>query len=78
MTEDQIKSIIAYAIEEFASEWAQHDSGQNVADAIDSLNRRDGNIVGIANGLHRCGSALESIANTYRRELEMKMDGEIQ
>ena len=77
MTEDQIKSIIAYAIQEFASEWAQHDSGQNVADAISSLNEGSGNVCGIANGLHRCGSALESIANTYRRELDMKMDGEI-
>ena len=77
MTEDEIKSLIFYAIDEFASEWAKHGSGQNVADAIDSLNEGSGNICGIANGLLRCGSALESIANTYRRELDMKMDGEI-
>ena len=77
MTEDQIKTLIDHAAESLGHEWVQHGSGSGVADALDTMARGNGNILGIAQALFQIGDALESISKTYARELNAKLEGEI-
>ena len=77
MTEDQIKSLIDHAAESLGHEWNMHGSGSGVADALDTMARGEGNILGIAQALFQIGDALESISKTYARELNSKQYGEI-
>ncbi len=77
MTEDQIKTLIDHAAESLGHEWVQHGSGSGVADALFTMARGEGNILGIAQALFQIGDALESISKTYARELNAKLEGEI-
>ena len=78
MTEDQIKTLIDHAAESLGHEWVQHGSGSGVADALFTMAKGEGNILGIAEALFQIGDALESISKTYARELNAKLEGEIQ
>ncbi len=77
MTEDQIKTLIDHAAESLGHEWVQHGSGSGVADALFTMAKGEGNILGIAQALFQIGDALESISKTYARELNAKLEGEI-
>ena len=77
MNEDQIKTLIDHAAESLGHEWVQHGSGSGVADALFTMARGEGNILGIAQALFQIGDALESISKTYARELNAKLEGEI-
>ena len=77
MTEDQIKTLIDHAAESLGHEWVQHGSGSGVADALFTMAKGEGNILGIAEALFQIGDALESISKTYARELDAKLEGEI-
>jgi hypothetical protein len=77
MTEDQIKTLIDHAAESLGHEWVQHGSGSGVADALFTMAKGEGNILGIAQALFQIGDALESISKTYARELDAKLEGEI-
>tara|TARA_R110002153_G_scaffold63489_1_gene170345 strand:+ start:286 stop:522 length:237 start_codon:yes stop_codon:yes gene_type:complete len=78
MTEDQIKSIIRYAVYEFGNRWDQHSHDNGVASGIDDIAKGEGNIRGIAQGLFLIGESLETISRTYSRELDAKLNGEIE
>ena len=73
MTDDQIKSIIQYAI----SEWGPRDADQGVAVALEDIAKGQGNVRGMAQALFLIGESLESIAKTYKDEVFFKYDGEI-
>ena len=77
MTEDQIKTLIDHAAESLGHEWNLHGSGSGVADALGTMARGNGNILGIAQALFQIGDALESILKTYANELNAKLEGEI-
>jgi hypothetical protein len=78
MTEDEIKSIIRYAVNQFGNEWDQHGHDNDVAVSMDNIAKGEGNIRGIAQGLFLIGESLETISRTYSRELEAKLRGEIE
>ena len=77
MTEDQIKTLIDHAAESLGHEWNMHGSGSGVADALFTMAKGEGNILGISQALFEIGDALESISKTYARELDAKLEGEI-
>ena len=77
MTEDQIKTLIDHAAEGLGHEWVQHGSGSGVGDALFTMAKGGGNILGIAQALFQIGDARESISKTYARELNAKLEGEI-
>ena len=79
MTEDEIKSIIQYAIKQFGNECGlQNHSDYGVADAINGIVKGEGNIRGIAQALFLIGESLETISRAYTRELNAKLDGEVE
>ena len=78
MTEDEIKSIIRYAVNQFGNEWDQHSHDNGVAIGINDIAKGEGNIRGIAQGLFLIGESLETISRTYSRELDAKLKGEIE
>tara|TARA_R110002167_G_scaffold293485_1_gene498183 strand:- start:1240 stop:1476 length:237 start_codon:yes stop_codon:yes gene_type:complete len=78
MTEDEIKSIIQYAIKQFGSEWDHHGHDNDVAISMNDIAKGEGNIRGIAQGLFLIGESLETISRTYSRELDAKLKGEIE
>jgi hypothetical protein len=79
MTEDEIKSIIQYAIKQFGNECGLQDhSDHGVADAINGIVKGEGNILGIAQALFLIGESLAAISSTYTREINAKLGGRIE
>lgn len=77
MNEDEIKSIIGYAVDQLGNELDKHSYDNGVASGINDIAKGEGNIRGIAQGLFLIGESLETISRTYSRELDAKLKGEI-